>query len=253
MTPSSKTASLQGRWSGVDLDRLPRHLAVIMDGNRRWALRQLLPGIQGHRAGVGTMRELVKACCELGIPHLTVYAFSTENWKRSQDEVGYLWALFQEVIEHEVEELDAQGVRMRFIGEIDELAPRIQSVISQAESRTAGNSRLTLNIALNYGGRREILEVTRAVARAAMSGQLEVESLDEASLARFFYTAGQPDPDLLVRTSGEMRLSNYLLWQLAYTEIHVTDTLWPDFRHEDLRQALVAFQRRDRRFGAQSR
>jgi undecaprenyl diphosphate synthase len=199
------------------------------------------------------MRELVKSCCELGVGHLTVYAFSTENWKRSHDEVGYLWALFQEVIEHEVEELDARGVRMRFIGEIDELAPRIQSVISQAESRTAANTRLTLNIALNYGGRREILEVAKAVSRASVMGQLDVESLDEEGLARFFYTAGQPDPDLLVRTSGEMRLSNYLLWQLAYTEIHVTDTLWPDFRQDDLREALIAFQARDRRFGAQAR
>jgi undecaprenyl diphosphate synthase len=248
---ATKATKLETRlWEGVDRTRLPQHVAVIMDGNRRWALNRLLAGVQGHRAGVDTMRELVRNCRDLDIRYLTVYAFSTENWNRSADEVGYLWNLFQEVIAREVDSLDENGVRMRFIGEIDELAPKLRSTIQNAEARTAANTALTLNIALNYGGRREILEVVKAVARAAKAGQIDAESLDEQRLSSFFYTAGQPDPDLLIRTSGEQRISNYLLWQLAYTEIYITPTLWPDFRQEDFRQALLAYQSRERRFGA---
>lgn len=250
MTAKSSKVEQVYSWEGVDRTRLPQHVAVIMDGNRRWAISRLLPGKQGHRAGVDTLRELVRSCGDLGIPYLTVYAFSTENWKRSADEVGYLWNLFQEVILKEVDSLDEAGVRMRFIGEIDELNPKIRSAIQQAEARTGSNTKLTLNIALNYGGRREILEVVKAVARAAKAGQIDADSLDEARLGSFFYTAGQPDPDLLIRTSGECRISNYLLWQLAYTEIYITETLWPDFRKDDLRLALLDFQARERRFGA---
>lgn len=250
MTARTSKVDQTYAWEGVDRVRLPQHVAVIMDGNRRWAISRLLPGKQGHRAGVDTLRELVRSCGDLGIPYLTVYAFSTENWKRSVDEVGYLWNLFQETILKEVESLDEAGVRMRFIGEIDELNPKLRSSIQQAESRTGGNTKLTLNIALNYGGRREILEVVKAVARAAKAGQIDADQLDEARLGSFFYTAGQPDPDLLIRTSGECRISNYLLWQLAYTEIYITETLWPDFRKDDFRLALLDFQARERRFGA---
>lgn len=252
MTPKTTTPPLSGTWLGLDPAKLPCHVAVIMDGNRRWAVKRLLPGKQGHRAGVDTLRALVKCCRELGIRHLTVYAFSTENWNRSSDEVGFLWTLFQETIGREVEGLDEAGVRIRFIGEIDELGPKLRAAIGQAESRTAANTDLTLNVALNYGGRREILEVVKAVSRAAASGEVDLATLDEAQLSRFFYTADQPDPDLLIRTSGELRISNYLLWQLAYTEIYVTQTLWPDFGRADFRAALDDFQRRDRRFGATS-
>lgn len=250
MAPKASKVDTTEAWEGLDRARVPRHVAVIMDGNRRWALNRLLPSKQGHRAGVETLRELVRACCDLEIGYLTVYAFSTENWNRSSEEVGYLWSLFQEAIMREVEGLDENGVRMRFIGELEELNPKIRASIQQAETRTAANNRLTLNIALNYGGRREILEVVKAVARAATAGEIDAEALDESKLASFFYTAGQPDPDLLIRTSGEQRISNYLLWQLAYTEIYITPTLWPDFRREDLRLALLDYQTRDRRFGA---
>lgn len=250
MTARTSKVDQADCWEGVDRVRLPQHVAVIMDGNRRWAISRLLPGKHGHRAGVDTMRELVRSCGDLGIPYLTVYAFSTENWKRSSDEVGYLWNLFQETILKEVESLDEAGVRMRFIGEIDELNPKLRSTIQQAEARTGSNTKMTLNIALNYGGRREILEVVKAVARAAKAGQIEADQLDETRLSSFFYTAGQPDPDLLIRTSGENRISNYLLWQLAYTEIYITETLWPDFRKADFRKALLDFQGRERRFGA---
>ncbi len=228
---------------------VPRHVAVIMDGNRRWALNRLLPGKLGHKAGVDTLRETVKYCLELKIPYLTVYAFSTENWSRSDDEVTYLWELFSEALAKEVEVLHANGVRMRFIGQIDELDPKLQAAIATCEARTAGNSSLVLNIALNYGGRREILEMARQVAMEAKEGAIDPANLTEQDLSDYCYTAGQPDPDLLIRTSGENRISNYLLWQLAYTEIYVTPTFWPDFRRPDFHAALVDYQGRQRRYG----
>lgn len=245
----SKAENLR-EWTGLDYARLPRHVAVIMDGNRRWAVERFLPGKNGHKAGVDTLREVVKYCVELNIPHLTVYAFSTENWNRSADEVSYLWNLFREAIAREVEEMHANGVRMRFIGEIQELDATVQDLIHQAEDRTRNNTKLVLNVALNYGGRREILEVVRRVALEARDGEVDPLLLNEASLADYFYTAGQPDPDLLIRTSGENRISNYLLWQLAYTEIYTTPTYWPDFRRESFLEALLSYQSRDRRFGA---
>jgi undecaprenyl diphosphate synthase len=248
---SSKLSKVEelSRWDGLDRDRLPRHVAVIMDGNRRWALNRLLPGKLGHKAGVETLRETVRYCLELQIPFLTVYAFSTENWSRSDDEVTYLWDLFSEALTKEVDSLHANGVRMRFIGQIDELAPTLQEAVARAEAITAGNTKLVLNIALNYGGRREILEMVRQIAMEAKAGLLSPETLTEADLAGYSYTSGQPDPDLLIRTSGENRISNYLLWQLAYTEIHVTPTFWPDFRRSDFHAALVDFQGRQRRYG----
>lgn len=237
-------------WRGVDRGSLPRHLAVIMDGNRRWALMRSLPGKSGHRAGRDTLRNLVTHCRELGISYLTAFAFSTENWKRSEDEVGFLWALFKDTLEREVRDLHKNNVRMRFIGEIHELGRDLQRSIADAEQLTGHNTGLTFNIALNYGGRREIVAAARKAAEAVQQGRLAPEALTEEIFGSFLYTGDQPDPDLLIRTSGEFRISNYLLWQLAYTEIYVTDTFWPDFGKEDLRKALLSYQKRDRRFGA---
>lgn len=236
-------------WPGVDLAAVPRHLAVIMDGNRRWALTRSLPGKSGHRAGRDTLRKLVTYCREIGIAHLTAFAFSTENWKRSADEVSFLWALFRDTLEREVHDLHKNNVKMRFIGEIQELGRDLQRSISRAEDLTHRNTGLVFNIALNYGGRREIVSATRRIAAAVAEGRLAPDDVTEDLFCRFLYTGDQPDPDLLIRTSGEFRISNYLLWQLAYTEIYVTDTYWPDFGREDLLEALLTYQKRDRRFG----
>ncbi|MBI6545315.1 MAG: di-trans,poly-cis-decaprenylcistransferase [Cyanobacteria bacterium NC_groundwater_1444_Ag_S-0.65um_54_12] len=221
-----------------------------MDGNRRWALARQLPGKNGHRAGRDTLRELVKSCLELGIPYLTVFAFSTENWKRSADEIGFLWVLLRETLEREAKKLCENDVRLRFIGEIGELAPDLQVRIRRAEGLTATSRSLTLNIALNYGGRREIVAAARQLAQAVLAGELAPTQIDESVFSTYLYTKDQPDPDLLIRTSGEFRISNYLLWQLAYAEIYVTKALWPDFNRQDLCEALLEYQRRDRRFGA---
>ncbi|MEB3196558.1 MAG: isoprenyl transferase [Candidatus Sericytochromatia bacterium] len=243
-TPSTKHA-----WPGLDRDRLPRHVAVIMDGNRRWAKRKLLGGFQGHRAGVETVRILVRLCRELGIQHLTLYAFSTENWRRSDEEVTFLMSLFEEVIQRELADLDRNGVRLRFIGDVPGLPASLQSLIRMAEAKTAGNSHVNLNIAANYGGRWEIVEAARQLATRVQAGTLAPEAIDESLLSACLCTDGQPDPDLLIRTSGEARLSNFLLWQLAYTELYLTDVLWPEFRQPQFLDALLSFQARERRFG----
>lgn len=252
VVPKANAASGQHEWPGLDRAKLPRHVAVIMDGNRRWAKLKLLGGFQGHRAGVETVRTLLKLCRELGIAHLTLYAFSTENWQRPEEEVGFLMGLFEEVISREVASLNANGVRIRFIGAIDGLPATLQRQIAEAEGATAHNDALTLNIAANYGGRREILHAVRALATRVAAGELAPSAIDEAALEAELYTAGQPDPDLLIRTSGEARISNYLLWQIAYTEVYFTDVLWPDFRQPHFLDALLNYQKRDRRFGANS-
>jgi undecaprenyl diphosphate synthase len=236
-------------WPSIQLDRLPHHIAVIMDGNRRWALHKLMPKHLGHKAGVETLREVVKYCLELNIPYLTVYAFSTENWKRSAEEVGFLWDLFEEVIASEVDVLDAQNVRMAFIGDREQLNPSLQEKMAWAETKTINNHKLTLTIALNYGGRQELVRMTQKITTAIAQGQLTSDQLTEEILPKYLDTAGMPDPDLLIRTSGEFRISNLLLWQLAYAEIVVTDTFWPDFRRKDFLSAIVDFQQRNRRFG----
>ncbi|HBN10281.1 MAG TPA: di-trans,poly-cis-decaprenylcistransferase [Cyanobacteria bacterium UBA8530] len=218
-------------------------MAVIMDGNRRWAKKRLLPKNAGHIAGVESLKTLVKSCRSLEIPFLTAYAFSTENWSRSSEEVGFLWKLFAEVLSREIDGLDENQVRLRFIGNIEELSPELKAIVARGEEQTKNNDKLSLNIALNYGGRQEILQAVQKVVEAG------IEKIDEKTFASFLYTNGQPDPDFLIRTSGEMRLSNYLLWQLAYTEIFVTPTLWPDFREEDFLKALLDYQGRNRRFG----
>ncbi|HEY9723764.1 MAG TPA: isoprenyl transferase [Oscillatoriaceae cyanobacterium] len=236
-------------WPGLDRTRLPRHVAVIMDGNRRWAKKRLMGGFQGHRAGVETVRVLLKLCRELGIPHLTIYAFSTENWQRSDEEVAFLMSLFEEVIQREVSELIANGVRLRFIGDVPGLPATLQQQIREAETRTADCKAITLNVAANYGGRAELIRAARRLAERVRSGELALEAIDEAAIADELYTAGQPDPDLLIRTSGEARLSNFLLWQVAYTEVYFTDVMWPEFRQPHFLEALLSFQERERRFG----
>jgi undecaprenyl diphosphate synthase len=229
----------------VAADRLPVHVAVIMDGNGRWAAQRHLPRVEGHRAGIDAVRETVEASARLGLRVLTLYAFSVENWKRPKAEVATLMGLLKRYLRLELKTLLTNNIRFRVIGRRDELAPDVRDELAAAETETASNSGMLFNIALNYGGRAEIVDA----ARRAIAEGLRPEDLDEARFASLLYTAGQPDPDLLIRTSGEMRVSNFLLWQIAYAEIWVTDTLWPDFRRRHLLEAVLAYQKRDRRYG----
>jgi len=231
----------------LDPNRLPKHVAIIMDGNGRWANRQGKARIAGHPAGVEAVRTTVENCARLGIPTLTLYAFSSENWRRPRVEVTMLMRLLQQCLQQEVPLLNRHGVRLRFIGRLEVLSAEIRKALDYAVSATAHNQRMTLNIAFNYGGRAEIVDALRSVVREFMGLGRSLDTLTEADVARHLYT--DSDPDLLIRTSGEMRLSNFLLWQMAYTEIFVTDTLWPDFNRTHLLEALVAYQRRQRRFG----
>ncbi|MDN5346679.1 MAG: undecaprenyl diphosphate synthase [Clostridia bacterium] len=233
----------------LDKGRLPRHVAIIMDGNGRWAQKRGLPRIFGHRAGVESLREIVKACIELGIPILTVYAFSTENWKRPQSEVEGLMELLVEYLQKEIGELKAEGVQVRAIGRLQDLPAAARSELAKAVTLTASNQRLILNLALNYGGRAELVDAFKGLALEVQAGRLDITQIDENTISGFLYTSGLPDPDLLIRPAGEMRLSNFLLWQMAYTELWVTDVLWPDFRREHLIAALKDYQGRERRFG----
>ncbi|MDP3051192.1 MAG: isoprenyl transferase, partial [Eubacteriales bacterium] len=218
----------------VDKDRLPMHVAIIMDGNGRWAKQHNLPKVMGHRAGAESLRDLVRYCAETGIPILTAYAFSTENWKRPQDEVSNLMGLLVEYLYKEVEELNENDVRISSIGQVDALPSEAYEALMAAEEKTKDNKRLTLNLALNYGGRLEILEAVRKLAHDAAAGRLDPVSIDEALFSSALYTAGIPDPDLLIRPAGDFRVSNFLLWQIAYTELWTTPVLWPDFRRAHL-------------------
>jgi undecaprenyl diphosphate synthase len=229
----------------VNVDQLPAHVAIIMDGNGRWAAQRHLPRVEGHRAGIDSVRDVVETSARLGIDVLTLYAFSVENWKRPRTEVNMLMMLLKRYIRLELGTLLKHNIRFRVIGRTEELAPDVQSELDLGIRKTEANTGMRFNIALNYGGRAEIVDAAR---RAMLSG-IKPSDLDEATFSGFLYTAGQPDPDLLIRTSGEMRVSNFLLWQIAYSEIWVTDTLWPDFRRRDLLQAIVAYQKRDRRYG----
>jgi len=230
----------------IQFDRLPAHVAIIMDGNGRWAAQRHLPRVEGHRAGIDSVREIVETSARLGIEVLTLYAFSVENWKRPDTEITALMGLLRHYLRAELSTLLKNNIRFRVIGEADRLAGEIREELALAERRTAGNTGMQFNIALSYGGRAEIVD---AVRRAIEAG-IRPDELDEARFAGLLYTAGQPDPDLLIRTSGEMRVSNFLLWQIAYSEIYVTDTLWPDFRRRHLIEAVLAYQKRDRRYGA---
>jgi undecaprenyl diphosphate synthase len=229
----------------VNFERLPRHIAVIMDGNGRWAAQRHLPRVEGHRAGIDSVRDIVESSARLGIQVLTLYAFSVENWKRPVTEVSTLMSLLKRYLRLELNTLLKNDIRFRVIGRFDELAPDVQDELKAAEEKTASNAGMQFNIALNYGGRAEIVEA----ARRMIVDDVDPDQVDEAMFANYLYTAGQPDPDLLIRTSGEMRVSNFLLWQIAYAEIWVTDTLWPDFRTRHLLEAILDYQKRDRRYG----
>lgn len=232
---------------------LPRHIAIIMDGNTRWARRRGLRPIEGHRAGVETVRDIVEAAGQLGIEVLTLYTFSTENWKRPRREVLGLMNLLRETVVKETPELNRNNVRLRAIGRIDAIPGPSRRALLEAIKETSSNAGLILNLALNYGGRAEIIDAVRGIASEIEAGSLRARDVDEALLSRHLYTATLPDPDLLIRTSGELRVSNFLLWQIAYSELWVTDVLWPDFRREHLYDAIRGYQSRERRFGAESR
>jgi len=235
---------------GANSPAPPAHVAIIMDGNGRWAKARGLPRIAGHKNGAEAVRRAVAASVELGIKYLTLFGFSSENWKRPSGEIDDLMGLLRHYLRGEIAELHKNGVRVRVIGAWDKLAPDIVTLIGNAENLTRGNERLHLSIALNYGGRAEIARAARAIAEAAASGALTPEQVDEACFSRHLFTAEIPDPDLLIRTSGEQRISNFLLWQSAYAELVFTETLWPDFARDDLERALRDYHGRERRYGA---
>ncbi len=242
--PDSPEARLAAE---VDPRRLPRHIAIIMDGNGRWAQRRRLPRVAGHRAGVRPVRETIESCAQLGIGWLTLYAFSVENWKRPRAEVDTLWHLLRHSLKKELPELKRNGVRLQVIGRMDELPEEVQRDLDFGMVETAANTGLQLTIALNYGGRTELVDAVNAIVdRARRTGDARVT---EETISSNLYTAGVPDPDLLIRTSGEMRISNFLLWQIAYSEIWVTEKMWPDFGRADLLQAILDYQKRERRYG----
>jgi undecaprenyl diphosphate synthase len=233
----------------IDMSRLPTHVAIIMDGNGRWAKKRNLPRIAGHEAGVEAVRRVVRAAAELKIKYLTLYTFSVENWKRPKEEVVALMRLLTRTTRREIDELNQNNVRLMTTGRIDELSLARRKVLAGAVEKTRGNSGLVLNLALNYGGRTEIIDAVRAIALAVRSGHLRPSEINESLFANYLYTAGLPDPDLLIRTSGEMRISNFLLWQTSYTELYVTEVLWPDFGRKELFEAVIVYQKRERRFG----
>jgi len=233
----------------VDFARLPRHVAIIMDGNGRWARLRSKNRVEGHRAGIDAVRETVETAARLGLEVLTLYAFSIENWKRPESEVSVLMGLLKHYLRSELDTLLRNNIRFRLVGRGDELAPDIREELARAEERTASATGLQFNIALNYGGRAEITDAVKRLFAELLKDGRSPEAIDEEALAAHLYTAGQPDPDLLIRTSGELRVSNFLLWQIAYSEIWVTEVLWPDFRRRHLLQAIVDFQKRERRYG----
>ncbi|MCU0529477.1 MAG: isoprenyl transferase [Cyanobium sp. Prado107] len=235
--------------AALDAARLPAHVAVIMDGNGRWARRRGLPRVMGHRAGVEALKRTLRLCSDWGIGALTAYAFSTENWNRPGEEVSFLMALFERVLQRELEGLERERVRIRFLGDLAPLPPGLRQLIAEATARTQANEGIRFNVCTNYGGRAELVAAARRLAERVARGELDPAAIDEAAFAEGLHTAGERDPDLLIRTSGEQRISNFLLWQLAYAELHITDVLWPDFDEAALLAALVDYQSRQRRFG----
>jgi len=238
----------------LDPQRLPAHIAIIMDGNGRWARQRNYPRLMGHKAGVNPVRTVAETCAQLGLEALTLYAFSVENWKRPLAEIDGLWRLLRLYLRRELNELMRNNIRLVAIGRLDMLSPEVRKDLHAVMEKTAGNRGMRLNLALNYGGRTELVDaVNGMLRRAKMAGTLNSLEANEESIAAHLYTAGLRDPDLLIRTSGEMRISNFLLWQIAYAEIYVTDTLWPDFTRKELLEAIYEYQTRDRRFGGLTR
>ena len=235
--------------SDIQPRTVPRHLAIIMDGNNRWARREGFPGVAGHRAGAEVVREIVSACESRGIRYLTLFAFSSENWGRPRAEVRALLALLSRYLRNEVAKLASDGVRLRVIGRRDRFSPRLQRLIAKAEAETEAGERATLTLALDYGGRWDVAQVTKSIARDVLSGALQVDDVDEEAIAQRLATADLPDPDLCIRTAGETRISNFLLWQFAYAEFWFTEVLWPDFDETVLDLALADYAVRERRFG----
>jgi undecaprenyl diphosphate synthase len=235
--------------SDIDLQKLPRHIAIIMDGNGRWAQKHLLNRIRGHEKGSEAVRTIVRTCREFGIPILTLYAFSTENWQRPKTEVAALMVLLKKFLQSETQELMDNDIRLNAIGQIERLPEDVQTTLGRTMALTRANRSMQLNLALSYGGRIEIVEMVRSIVREVRAGRIDPDAITEEVVAEHLYTANMPDPDLLIRTSGEMRLSNFLLWQIAYAEIFVTDTLWPDFGKAEFLHILKDYQSRERRFG----
>ncbi|MBD2107603.1 isoprenyl transferase [Nodosilinea sp. FACHB-13] len=230
-------------------EALPQHIAVIMDGNGRWATQRGMPRIAGHRQGAKTVKDLLRCCKDWGIGALTVYAFSTENWQRPMEEVNFLMRLFDRLLRRELAEMQREGVRIHFLGDLSPLPERLRSLMTEAMALTHDNQRVRFNVAVNYGGRQELVMATRHIAQQVACGALSLEQVDEEALGRALLTYPLPDPDLLIRTSGEQRLSNFLPWQMAYTELYFTDLLWPEFDRTAFHQALHWYQSRQRRFG----
>ena len=245
MNSNPSSASL----SDLNTSQLPAHLAIIMDGNGRWAKKRLLNRIKGHEKGSETVRTVVRACRKLGIRYLTLYAFSTENWQRPKSEVDALMVLLRRFLQSEKSEMMENDIRLRMIGQLDRLPPKVRGALQEAMTATKDKTGMDLILALSYGARAEIVEMIQLLAGKIKRGQVEPGSITDELVANHLYTRGIPDPDLLIRTSGEMRISNFLLWQIAYSEIFVTPTLWPDFSEEELIQIIIDYQRRERRFG----
>lgn len=236
----------------IDPNRLPQHVAIIMDGNGRWAKKRGITRQMGHRAGAEALRTVLTEAEELGVYTISVFAFSTENWKRSSEEVGFIMDLLVEYIKNEVNTLHDRGVKVTMLGDMDGLPLKVQKEFRAAEELTAQNRKMFLNLGINYGGRREILQATRKIAAEVAKGRLEPDEINEELIVKNLYTAGQPDPDLLIRPSGELRISNFLLWQLAYAELYFTPVLWPDFDGMEFLRAICEYQQRDRRFGGRA-
>ncbi len=235
--------------SAIDLKRLPQHVAIIMDGNGRWAKNRKKPRLYGHKVGADSVSDIVETCREIGISYLTLYAFSSENWRRPSSEVSGLMSILKRYLESELPRMKKNDIRLVSIGDRDRLPEAVQKSLAKAISETSGNSKLTLNLALSYGGRDELVRTAKKISRLCLEGQLSPEMITAATITENLDTSGIPDPDLLIRTGGEARLSNFLLWQVSYTEIYFTEVMWPDFRKEVFLQALTEYQVRERRFG----
>ena len=248
-SPRVSTVHGQAFMESLSPEKLPRHLAIIMDGNGRWAQEKKLSRIEGHRAGAESVRAIVRACRRLGIPILTLYAFSKENWQRPGREIQALWRLLTSYLKSELNEMLENGIRLNALGDVDELPRAVNRLLRDTMKRTASNREMTLNLALSYSGRSEIVRAARQLAANCVANTLSPTEIDEIVFSKYLFTAEMPDPDLLIRTSGERRISNFLLWQTAYTELYVSNVYWPDFREPELMMALADFQRRERRFG----